>query len=226
MTRIIGGKHRGRALKVPVAGVRPTADRAREALFNILAHGIDWPGFEGASVLDVFAGTGACGLEALSRGATHATFVDVDGAVLQTIRRNAAAMGEARTVTMLKLDATRLAAPPATTAAPGVLAFLDPPYEIGLAAPALHRPGDAPAGWRPGRSRSSRWRRASRSACRRTTCCSTSAATARHGWCSCGSAQAPLRLPAQGQPAAIDLVALQPGEEACPEQRDRPCRGR
>lgn len=138
MTRIIGGKHRGRALKVPVAGVRPTAERAREALFNILEHGIDWPGFEGEFVFDVFAGSGACGLEALSRGATHATFVDIDGAVLQTIRRNATAMGEARTVTMLKLDATRLAVPPATTAAPGVLAFLDPPYESGLATSALH----------------------------------------------------------------------------------------
>ncbi|MFO1145385.1 MAG: RsmD family RNA methyltransferase [Rhodospirillales bacterium] len=75
--------------------MRPTAERAREALFNILEHGIDWPGFAGATVFDVFAGSGACGLEALSRGAAHATFVDIDGAVLQTIRlRNAAAMGE------------------------------------------------------------------------------------------------------------------------------------
>ncbi|MBL8667186.1 MAG: 16S rRNA (guanine(966)-N(2))-methyltransferase RsmD [Rhodospirillales bacterium] len=138
MIRIIAGKHRGRALKVPAAGVRPTAERAREALFNILDHGIAWPGFCGATVFDVFAGSGACGLEALSRGAAHAAFIDHDGAALQTIRRNAAAMGEARTVTMLKLDATRLPSPPATANAPGVAAFLDPPYESGLATPALH----------------------------------------------------------------------------------------
>ncbi|MFO1112369.1 MAG: 16S rRNA (guanine(966)-N(2))-methyltransferase RsmD [Rhodospirillales bacterium] len=138
MMRIIAGRHRGRALKVPVAGVRPTAERAREALFNILEHGIDWPGFAGATVFDVFAGSGACGLEALSRGAAHATFVDIDGAVLQTIRRNAAAMGEGRTVTLLKLDATRLQSPPATANAPGAAAFLDPPYDSGLATPALH----------------------------------------------------------------------------------------
>lgn len=138
MTRIIAGRHRGCALKVPAAGVRPTAERAREALFNILEHGIEWPGFAGGCVFDVFAGSGACGLEALSRGAAHATFVDIDGAVLQTIRGNAAAMGEARAVTLLKLDATRLASPPATANAPGIVAFLDPPYESGLATAALH----------------------------------------------------------------------------------------
>ncbi len=138
MIRIIAGRHRGRALKVPVAGVRPTGERAREALFNILQHGIAWPGFAGGTVLDVFAGSGACGIEALSRGAAHATFIDIDGAVLQTIRRNAAAMGEARTVTLLKLDATRLQSPPATADAPGIAAFLDPPYDSGLSTPALH----------------------------------------------------------------------------------------
>ena len=138
MIRIIAGRHRGRALRVPVAGVRPTGERARAALFNILDHGIDWPGFAGGCVFDVFAGSGACGLEALSRGAAHATFVDHDGAVLQTIRRNAAAMGEARAVTLLKLDATRLPSPPATANAPGVAAFLDPPYDSGLATAALH----------------------------------------------------------------------------------------
>ena len=138
MTRIIAGKHRGRALKVPASGaVRPTADRVREALFNILEHGIDWTGFGDAGVLDVFAGSGACGLEALSRGAAHATFVDTDGAALLTIRRNAASIGEARTVAMLKLDATRLPPPPGAAKAPGALAFLDPPYESGLATPAL-----------------------------------------------------------------------------------------
>lgn len=135
--RIIAGKHRGRPLRVPHEGVRPTAERTREALFDILAHGIDWPGFEGAHVLDVFAGTGACGLEALSRGAGHATFIDLDPVALQAIRRNAAAMGEAWTITLLKLDATRLVTPPGAAAAPCGLAFLDPPYESGLAHPAL-----------------------------------------------------------------------------------------
>lgn len=137
-TRIIAGKHRGRPLKIPPGGaVRPTADRIREALFNILTHGIDWQGFAGASVLDVFAGSGACGLEALSRGAEHATFVDIDGAVLLTIRRNAAAIGEAWSVAMLKLDATRLPTPPGAAKTPSALVFLDPPYESGLASPAL-----------------------------------------------------------------------------------------
>ncbi len=139
MTRIIAGKHRGRAIKVPATGtVRPTADRVREALFNILTHGIDWAGFDGITILDVFAGSGACGLEALSRGAAHATFIDHDAGALMAIRRNAAAIGEARTVAMLKLDATRLPAPAGAVCAPCALAFLDPPYESGLATPALH----------------------------------------------------------------------------------------
>ncbi len=136
--RIIAGKHRGRAIRVPrTEGLRPTADRVREALFNILEHGLDWAGLDGARVIDAFAGTGAFGLEALSRGAARATFLDVDGAALLAIRRNAAAMGEARNVTLLKLDATRLPPPPGAASAPCDLAFLDPPYESGLALPAL-----------------------------------------------------------------------------------------
>jgi 16S rRNA (guanine966-N2)-methyltransferase len=136
--RIIAGRHRGRPLRaLPGPAVRPTADRVREAVFNILGHGIDWPGLVDASVGDVFAGTGAVGLEALSRGARHATFIDVDGGVLLAIRRNAAALGEARTVTLLRLDAARLGPPPRTAAAPFRLVFLDPPYGSGLAVPAL-----------------------------------------------------------------------------------------
>lgn len=137
--RIIAGKHRGRAIRVPrTEGLRPTADRVREALFNILEHGLDWATLDGARVIDAFAGTGAFGLEALSRGATRVTFLDVNGAALMAIRRNAAAMGEARNVALLKLDATRLPPPPPGAAnAPCDLAFLDPPYESGLALTSL-----------------------------------------------------------------------------------------
>ena len=75
--RIVGGRFRGRALSAPRGlDVRPTSDRAREGIFNILAHGIDWPGFDGITVIDVFSGTGAYALEAMSRGAEHAVFVD------------------------------------------------------------------------------------------------------------------------------------------------------
>jgi 16S rRNA (guanine966-N2)-methyltransferase len=136
--RIIAGKHRGRAIRVPrTEGLRPTADRVREALFNILAHGIDWTGLEGARAIDAFAGTGAYGLEALSRGAAYVTFLDIDSTALLAIRRNAAAIGEARNVALLKLDASRLPPPPGAAATPCDLAFLDPPYESGLAVPAL-----------------------------------------------------------------------------------------
>jgi 16S rRNA (guanine966-N2)-methyltransferase len=136
--RIIAGKHRGRAIRVPrTEGCRPTADRVRESLFDILQHGVNWRGLEGAHIIDAFAGTGAYGLEALSRGAARATFLDVDRAALMAIRRNAAAIGEARSIMLLKLDACRLPPPPGAAAAPCHLAFLDPPYESGLAMPAL-----------------------------------------------------------------------------------------
>jgi 16S rRNA (guanine966-N2)-methyltransferase len=117
----------------------------RQAVFNILEHGLDWPGFDSASVLDLFAGTGAYGLEALSRGCRRATFIDHDGAVLHGIRRNAAALGETQSIALLKLDATRLPPPPRAAETPCALAFLDPPYESGLAVPALQ--GLATRGW-------------------------------------------------------------------------------
>jgi 16S rRNA (guanine966-N2)-methyltransferase len=144
--RIIAGKHRGRPIQVPRAqALRPTADRAREAIFNILEHGVEWPGFADSRVLDLFPGTGAYGLEALSRGAALATFVDSDPAALLGIRRNAATLGEARSIVLLKLDATRLPPPARIVTAPCALAFLDPPYESGFAVPALH--GAASHGW-------------------------------------------------------------------------------
>lgn len=136
--RIVAGIHRGRVLRAtPGLSIRPTLDRVREAVFNILAHGLDWDGLAGARVLDVFAGTGACGLEALSRGAAHAVFIDRDAAALACIRRNAAALGEDARITLLRADATRLGPPPPATGGGFTLAFLDPPYGAGLAAPAL-----------------------------------------------------------------------------------------
>lgn len=144
--RIIGGRHRHRRLEAPAGHTtRPTADRVREAVFNILEHGIDWPGFAGTAVLDVFAGSGAAGFEALSRGAAHATFIDSGGAALGAIRRNAASLSEAGHVTLLRLDATRLARAPAVAGVPAAIAFLDAPYGADASAPALT--GLAAGGW-------------------------------------------------------------------------------
>lgn len=144
--RIIAGRHRGRPIRLAKGGgIRPTSDRAREAAFNILTHGLDWVGFDATAALDVFAGTGAYGLEALSRGCASAAFIDSDADALMGIRRNAAALGEARAITLLKLDASRLPPPPRTAGTPCALAFLDPPYDSGLAVPALQ--GLASRGW-------------------------------------------------------------------------------
>jgi 16S rRNA (guanine966-N2)-methyltransferase len=133
--RIVGGKFRGRALAAPKSrAIRPTADRLREALFNILAHAYGDPA-SGARVLDLFAGTGALGLEALSRGAAFALFVD-DGAEARAIlRQNVEAFGVAATARIFRRDATRLGA--AHPVEPFSLVFLDPPYGKGLAEKAL-----------------------------------------------------------------------------------------
>ena len=144
--RIVGGRHRGRRLKAPMGrALRPTSERAREALFNILEHGIEGVRLQDASVVDVFAGSGALGLEALSRGAAHATFIDKGPEALACVRRNAARIGEARRVTLLKLDGGRLPPPPLAARAPVALAFLDPPYGSNLAPAALS--GLAAKGW-------------------------------------------------------------------------------
>jgi 16S rRNA (guanine966-N2)-methyltransferase len=135
--RIVAGRHRGRRLLAPPGEtVRPTSDRAREALFNILSHGqlaAEGIPFAGATVLDVFAGTGALGLEALSRGAAEAAFVEQDREALATLRQNIAALGEAARSRIVPGDATRPPSAPLAYA----LAFLDPPYRSGLAAAAL-----------------------------------------------------------------------------------------
>ncbi len=147
--RIIGGRLKGRALKAPGRGakgdIRPTADRVRESIFNVLAHGTQGLDMEGATVADVFAGTGAFGLEALSRGAGHAVFIDNDARALTSVRKNAGPLGLTRQVTLLKLDAARLSPPPLAAKAPCGLVFLDPPYDSGLVPVALS--GLAAKGW-------------------------------------------------------------------------------
>ncbi|HZS82455.1 MAG TPA: 16S rRNA (guanine(966)-N(2))-methyltransferase RsmD [Stellaceae bacterium] len=143
--RIIAGRHRGRPLAAPPgAAVRPTSDRAREALFDILAHGklaAEGAAYAGAAVLDAFAGTGAFGLEALSRGAAAAFFIEKAPAALAALRRNIAALGEGERARIVAADAT---APPRAPAAVS-LAFLDPPYGSDLGATALAALGAA--GW-------------------------------------------------------------------------------
>jgi 16S rRNA (guanine966-N2)-methyltransferase len=134
--RIVGGRFRGRALAAPGDDrTRPTSDRVREAVFNILAHSI--PGFdlEGAKVLDLFAGTGALGLEALSRGAAFCLFVEEDADARALIRRNVEALGLTGVTKIFRRDATDLG--PAGRNDGFTLAFLDPPYGLGLAERAL-----------------------------------------------------------------------------------------
>ncbi len=136
--RIVAGRHKGRALAVPAGdAVRPTSDRAREAIFNIIAHGGFGAGgtsiIPGARVLDAFCGTGAMGLEALSRGAAHAVFVDTAAAALAALRANIAALGVAAQARVLAADATEPRPRPADLA-PVTLAFFDPPYALALGA--------------------------------------------------------------------------------------------
>lgn len=127
--RIISGKHRGRRIDIPrgLNGVRPTSDYAREAIFNILTHGkggLSAELFIDKPVLDVFCGTGALGLEALSRSAGQVTFIDKNRDAIATARHNAERMGELAFAQFLVADATRL--PKSSTAY--ALVFLDPPY--------------------------------------------------------------------------------------------------
>jgi len=148
--RIIGGRFRGRRLSAPgaagggAAHLRPTSDRVREALFNLLAHG-DFgvpPPPEGRRVLDLFAGTGALGLEAMSRGAARAVFIDDHGPSRALIRENVEALGLAGQTKIWRRDATHLGP---CRGEPFDLVFLDPPYgtELGLKALASARAG----GW-------------------------------------------------------------------------------
>lgn len=143
--RIVGGRFRGRAIGAPVGRTtRPTTDRVRESLFDILAHGLGFD-FTGTHVVDLFAGSGALGLEALSRGAADAVFVDTDRAALACIEANAALLGVTEAVELIRRDAARLGPPAEMVSPPAGLAFLDPPYAKGLLVPALA--GLAEGGW-------------------------------------------------------------------------------
>jgi 16S rRNA (guanine966-N2)-methyltransferase len=133
--RIVGGRLGGRALAAPKSqAIRPTSDRLRESLFNILAHRYGDP-IPGTRVLDLFAGTGALGLEAMSRGAAFALFID-DGAEARALmRQNVEALGLGGVTRIFRRDATRLGA--VHPNAPFGLVFLDPPYRKGLAETSL-----------------------------------------------------------------------------------------
>ena len=144
--RIVGGRLRGRALAAPKSqGIRPTADRLRESLFNILMHAYDDP-ISGVRVLDLFAGTGALGLEAISRGAAFALFVDDGAEARALLRQNVESLSLAAVTRIFRRDATRLG--PAHPLEPFGLAFLDPPYGKGLAEKALASARDG--GWLTG----------------------------------------------------------------------------
>jgi 16S rRNA (guanine966-N2)-methyltransferase len=133
--RIVGGRLRGRALAAPKSqAIRPTADRLRESLFNILMHAYGDP-VTGARVLDLFAGTGALGLEAMSRGAAFALFIDDGAEARALLRQNVEALGLAAATKIFRRDATKLG--PAHPVEPFSLAFLEPPYGKGLAEKAL-----------------------------------------------------------------------------------------
>ena len=133
--RIVAGRLKGASLATPKSdATRPTSDRLRETIFNILLHGVG-ADLEGARVLDLFAGTGALGFEAISRGAKHATFVEEGADARGVIRRNMEAFGLNGAAKILRRDATKLGA--AGTIEPFDLLFADPPYDKGLGELAL-----------------------------------------------------------------------------------------
>ena len=141
--RVVAGRLRGRNLAAPKSlAVRPTADRLRESLFNILAHGYDDP-IRDARVLDLFAGTGALGIEALSRGAAFTLFVDDGAEARALLRENVEALGLGGISKVYRRDATRLG--PAHPMQPFSLVFADPPYRQGLGEKAVVSARDG--GW-------------------------------------------------------------------------------
>jgi 16S rRNA (guanine966-N2)-methyltransferase len=133
--RVVAGRLKGRSLASPSSrDIRPTADRLRESVFNILMHAYDDP-IQDARVLDLFAGTGALGIEAVSRGAKFALFVDNGAEARALLRNNVEALGLGGVTRVFRRDATNLG--PAHPVEPFSLAFLDPPYGKGLGEQAL-----------------------------------------------------------------------------------------
>jgi 16S rRNA (guanine966-N2)-methyltransferase len=136
--RIVSGRWKGKVLAAPVGDTtRPTSDRARQAVFNILEHASWSPGLTGTKVLDLFAGTGALGLEALSRGAANCLFVDTDPAARAALAGNIEACSAQGITRVWKRDATDLGVMPATANGPFDMVFLDPPYAKGYDLAAL-----------------------------------------------------------------------------------------
>jgi 16S rRNA (guanine966-N2)-methyltransferase len=133
--RVVGGELKGRNIVAPASSdIRPTADRLRESVFNILVHAYDDP-FQDARVLDLFAGTGALGIEAISRGAVFTLFVDNGAEARALLRNNVEALALGGVTKVYRRDATDLG--PAHPMEPFSLVFLDPPYGKGLAEKAL-----------------------------------------------------------------------------------------
>jgi 16S rRNA (guanine966-N2)-methyltransferase len=133
--RVVGGRLKGRNLASPASrDIRPTADRLRESVFNILTHAYHNP-IEGARVLDLFAGTGALGIEAVSRGAAFALFVDTGAEARALLRNNVESLALGGVTKVYRRDAADLG--PAHPMEPFSLVFLDPPYGRGLAEKSL-----------------------------------------------------------------------------------------
>jgi 16S rRNA (guanine966-N2)-methyltransferase len=144
--RIVSGAFRGRNLVAPPgSATRPTADRTRQALFNVLEHAAWAPALSQARVIDLFPGSGALGLEALSRGSSFCLFVETDADARGAIRDNVEAFGLFGKTRIHRRDATDLGAKPAGDGAPFDIAFLDPPYAKGLGERALA--GLSQGGW-------------------------------------------------------------------------------
>lgn len=136
--RIISGKFKGQAITAPAGrDTRPTSDRARESLFNVLAHASWAPDLEGARVIDLFAGSGALGFEAISRGAAFCLFVETESAARGAIRNNIESFQLFGNTRIHRRSATDLGAKPAGVGEPFTLAFMDPPYNKGLVEPCL-----------------------------------------------------------------------------------------
>ena len=144
--RIVSGSFRGKTLRTPPGpATRPTSDRARQAVFNILEHAPWSKGVRGARVIDLFAGSGALGLEALSRGAAFCLFVETDEAARGAIRENVESMSLFGQTRVHRRDATDLGVRPGADGPAFDLAFLDPPYGKGLGEAALAKL--AAGGW-------------------------------------------------------------------------------